>query len=149
MRISTRGEYGTRAMLEIALHYKQGPITLKDIAAKQAISEPYLEQLAASLRKAGLISSTRGAQGGYELVRAPAEITISDIIKALEGPITPVGCVNEDITETGCQNPDKCATRLLWTKLRDCIVSFLETTTLADLVETTLELNKDSVMYYI
>jgi Rrf2 family cysteine metabolism transcriptional repressor len=150
MRISTRGEYGTRAMLELALYHNQGPVTLKSIAERQGLSESYLEQLATALRKAGLIASTRGAQGGYQLARDPERITIGDIIRVLEGPISPVECAGE--TETAgdcCGNSGHCATRLFWQKLRDGIVDVLDSTTLADLAAKERELNKDGGMYYI
>ena len=149
MKISTRGEYGLRAILDIALHYKQGPITLKSVAERQGISEPYLEQLISGLKKAGLVSSIRGSQGGYELAREPSQIKIGDIIRVLEGPIAPVDCLLEDLDEKGCCNIQKCATRLLWQKLRDSMIEVLDSTTLMDLVENAKGLDKDGNMYYI
>jgi Rrf2 family transcriptional regulator, cysteine metabolism repressor len=150
LKISTRGEYGIRAVLDIALHSKEGPVTLKSISGRQEISEPYLEQLVGGLRKAGLVTSTRGAQGGYVLAREPSQIKIGDLIRVLEGPIAPVDCVNEEVGQPGCcSNASRCATRVLWQKLRDSMTEVLDSTTLADLMDTSEKLNKEESMYYI
>ncbi|NMB17183.1 MAG: Rrf2 family transcriptional regulator [Firmicutes bacterium] len=134
MRISTRGKYGVRAMFDLAMRYGQGPIPLKTIAERQEISEHYLEQLMGNLRRAGLVNSVRGAQGGYELAFTPGEIKIGQIIRVLEGPIAPVECV-EDGADPACERFDSCATRLLWERLRDSMTEVLDSTTLADLCE--------------
>lgn len=134
MRISTRGKYGVRAMLELAMGYGQGPIPLKVIAERQQISEHYLEQLMGTLRRAGLVNSVRGAQGGYELAFPPGEIKIGQIIRVLEGPIAPVECV-EDGVDPACERFEACATRLLWERLRDSMTEVLDSTTLTDLCE--------------
>jgi Rrf2 family transcriptional regulator, cysteine metabolism repressor len=150
LKISTRGEYGVRAVLDIAMHSNEGPVTLKSISGRQEISESYLEQLFGTLRKAGLVVSTRGAQGGYDLAREPAQITIGDLIRVLEGPIAPVDCVNDQADKSGgCSNAHRCATRVLWQKLRDSMTEVLDSTTLADLMDTSKELNKEETMYYI
>jgi Rrf2 family protein len=150
LKISTRGEYGIRAILDIALHSDEGPVTLKSISGRQDISEPYLEQLIGGLRKAGLVVSTRGSQGGYVLAREPSQITIGDLIRVLEGPIAPVDCVNEQMGDSGCcSNVNRCATRVLWRKLRDSMTEVLDSTTLADLIDTSKDLNKEDNMYYI
>ncbi len=134
MRVSTRGEYGVRAMFDLALHFGSGPIALKTIAERQRISESYLEQLMAALRKAGLVTSKRGAQGGYELAATPTNVTIGEIIRVLEGPITPLDCLETD-TGTGpyCQAPDRCVLRSLWKELQDSMTQVLDNTTLEDL----------------
>lgn len=134
MRVSTRGEYGVRAMFDLALHYGEGPISLKTIAERQMISEHYLEQLMAALRRAGLVQSKRGAQGGYELSDIPANIPIGAIIRVLEGPITPLDCLDEETT-TGpyCRAPDRCVLRNLWKNLQDSMTTVLDNTTLEDL----------------
>jgi Rrf2 family cysteine metabolism transcriptional repressor len=150
LKISTRGEYGIRAMLDIALHNQEGPVTLKSISGRQDISEPYLEQLVGGLRKAGLVVSMRGAQGGYVLAKEPAQITIGELIRVLEGPIAPVDCVNEQADESECcANVHRCATRVLWQRLRDSMTEVLDSTTLADLINTSKNLNKEETMYYI
>lgn len=134
MRISTRGEYGVRAMFDLAIHHGQGPISLKTIAERQIVSEHYLEQLMASLRKAGLVISKRGAQGGYSLAYPPEEIRIGDIIRVLEGPITPLECLDVS-TSNGpyCGQPEQCVLRGLWKSLQDSMEKVLDNTTLEDL----------------
>lgn len=134
MRVSTRGEYGVRAMFDLALHFGKGPIALKTIAERQRVSENYLEQLMAELRKAGLVKSKRGAQGGYELAHAPDNVSIGQIIRVLEGPITPLDCLDGETT-TGpyCQAPDRCVLRHLWKELQDSMTTVLDNRTLEDL----------------
>jgi len=140
VKLSTRGRYGLRAMLDIAINQGDGPITLHSISERQEISVGYLEQLMVPLKKEGLIRSVRGAQGGYLLARGPDKITVGDIIRALEGPIAPVACVSEDYPEE-CDRAEGCVTRLVWTKVRDSIAQVLDSLTLADLIE---EANKSS-----
>lgn len=149
MKISSRGEYGVRAMLDLALHYGQGPTPLKRIAERQDISEHYLEQLVASLRKAGLVISHRGAQGGYELASEPQNIKIGDIIRVLEGPIAPMECVEDD--HDNCSHIAKCATRVLWKRLQSSMEVVLENTTLEWLAQEAIKLKAtdDSFMYHI
>ena len=139
--MSTRGRYGLRAMLDMAMVQSDEPITLNSISERQGVSIGYLEQLMVSLKKEGLIRSVRGAQGGYLLARDPKNITVGDIIRALEGPIAPVACVNEDYPEE-CDRAEGCVTRLVWAKVRDSIVEVLDSLTLHDLVE---EASKNSV----
>lgn len=134
LKLSTRGEYGLRAMVDLALRYGKGPITLKSVAERQEISEPYLEQLIAVLRKASLVKSVRGAQGGYCLIREPGKITVGEVIRALEGPIAPVDCVSEDNPES-CSRAENCLTKVIWERVRDSIADVLDSFTLADLCE--------------
>jgi len=149
MKLSTKGEYGVRAMFDIAQRHGEGPISLKSIAERQEISEHYLEQLIAGLRKAGLVKSTRGAQGGYILAREPDEIKVGDIIRVLEGPIAPVDCVCEEEPEK-CARAETCVTRGIWEKLRDSISSVLDAISLADMVKEAEELkSKETNMFYI
>jgi Rrf2 family cysteine metabolism transcriptional repressor len=134
VRLSTRGRYGLRAMLDMAMDQSDGPITLNSISERQGVSIGYLEQLMVPLKKEGLIRSIRGAQGGYLLARDPEDITVGDIIRALEGPIAPVACVSEDYPEE-CDRAEGCVTRLVWAKVRDSIVEVLDSLTLYALVE--------------
>jgi Rrf2 family cysteine metabolism transcriptional repressor len=134
VRLSTRGRYGLRAMLDMAMDQSDGPITLNSISERQGVSIGYLEQLMVPLKKEGLIRSVRGAQGGYLLARDPEDITVGDIIRALEGPIAPVACVSEDYPEE-CDRAEGCVTRLVWAKVRDSIVEVLDSLTLYALVE--------------
>jgi len=133
LRLSTRGEYGLRAMLDLALHYGQGPIALKQIAERQGISEHYLEQLMGGLRKAGLVTSARGAQGGYQLAAPPDQLTTGQVLRALEGNLEirfddggPLGGERHQLPRYG--------TRHLWQALSQRIADLLDSTTLADLL---------------
>ncbi|NMA54681.1 MAG: Rrf2 family transcriptional regulator [Firmicutes bacterium] len=135
MKLSTKGRYGMRAMLALARRYGDGPIPLKEVAEIESLSESYLEQLAGELRKAGLVRSVRGAQGGYYLAKEPALITAGDIIRVLEGPIGPVQCVIESPDmDDACDYAESCVERLLWQRLRDSMVKVLDSITLADLM---------------
>ncbi|GCD12197.1 Rrf2 family transcriptional regulator [Clostridium tagluense] len=131
MKLSTKGRYGVKAMVDLAINYGEQPISIKSISERQSISEYYLEQLFSSLRKAKLIKSVRGAQGGYILNRAPEEITIYDVINVLEGPIEISDCLEEG----SCNKIDCCATRLLWKKIKNSIDSVTSSITLKDIVD--------------
>lgn len=138
MKLSTRGRYGVTAMYELALNYGKGPLSLRTIAAKQEISDNYLEQLICSLRNAGLVKSTRGAQGGYILTRDPDKITIGDIITIMEGPIALVDCLLNDVNSSNqiCKKADKCVTRGVWERVCQSISEVLNSITLADLCKS-------------
>jgi Rrf2 family protein len=134
---STKGEYGVRLMVQLGRHYGAGPASLAEIATEEELPRPYLEQLVMSLRDAGLVVSTRGAHGGYELARPPADIRMADVLRALEGPIAPMICATEDehaSDELGCDRTARCSVNLLWVRIRDAISGTLEGMTLADLV---------------
>lgn len=139
MKISTKGRYGLTIMMELAVKYGEGPTSLKSIAEKHQLSEHYLEQLIAPLRNAGLVKSIRGAYGGYILSRLPEDLTAGDIIRVLEGPISPVDFTDED-------DPAK---RDLWVRIRDAIADVLDTTTLAELISYKDEGKNDNYMFYI
>ncbi|MFC4776521.1 cysteine metabolism transcriptional regulator CymR [Paenibacillus sp. GCM10023252] len=139
MKISTKGRYGLTIMMELAAKFGEGPISLKSIAERNSLSEHYLEQLVAPLRNAGLVKSIRGAYGGYILSKDPEQITSGDVIRILEGPISPVDFTEED-------DPAK---RNLWLRIRDGIAEVLDSTTLYDLVNYQDEEHKDSYMFYI
>lgn len=136
MKLSTKGRYGVAAMYDLALHYGQGPISLKSVAQRQGISEHYLEQLMGTLRKAGYVKSVRGAQGGYTLTREPAAITVGDIIRIMEGPIAPVDCLLAEAADNKyCLRAGHCVTRGVWAKVRDSIAAVLDGISLADLAK--------------
>jgi Rrf2 family transcriptional regulator, cysteine metabolism repressor len=121
-------------MVELARHHGAGPVSLAEMAAHEALPRPYLEQLVISLREAGLVNSTRGARGGYNLARDPAEIRMGEVIRALEGPIAPMVCASEDPTHAGlCERTGYCNVNVLWVKVRDAITDALDSVTLADL----------------
>lgn len=133
LKLSTKGEYGLRAMFELAKYYGDGPIPLKIVAQKQELSEPYLEQLLGLLRKGGLIDSVRGAQGGYILAKSPNEIQIGEIIRILEGPILPVDCVNDE-KNINCSRFYECAARHVWEKVKVSIIDVLDSMTLGNIL---------------
>lgn len=149
MKLSTKGRYGLKAMLELAVHSGEKPMPLKLIAEHQDISEPYLEQLISLLRKSGLVKSVRGAQGGYQLAMPAEEITVGDILRALEGPIAPTDCVSEE-ENYDCERLDYCVTRLIWEKIRDSISNVVDNITLQDMAEEHKKKYLQKVnMYYI
>ncbi len=136
-------------MLDLAIHSAEGHIALKNIAERQDLSEHYLEQLIATLRKAGLVKSIRGAQGGYTLAHEPSEITVGEILRALEGSLAPVDCVLEN-EPADCVYSSKCVTKKIWMKIRDSINQVVDSITLQDLIDEYNELNKsEGYMYYI
>lgn len=134
MKLSTKGRYGVAAMYDLAMHYGEGPVALRSVAERQGISEHYLEQLIAILRKAGFVKSNRGAQGGYMLVRDPAQISVGDVIRVMEGPITLVDCLlSDEFNNDYCEKAGECVTRGVWLKVRDSINGVLDSIFLADL----------------
>ncbi|PLR79945.1 transcriptional regulator [Bacillus canaveralius] len=139
MKISTKGRYGLTIMIELAKKHGEGPISLKSIAQTNGLSEHYLEQLIAPLRNAGLVKSIRGAYGGYILGDLPSKITSGDIIRVLEGPISPVEGIEDE----------EPAKRELWMRIRDAVKEVLDSTTLEDLSNYTDNGDSDSYMFYI
>ena len=132
---STKGEYGVRLMVQLGRHYGTGPASLAEIAAEEDLPRAYLEQLVVSLREAGLVVSTRGAHGGYELARAPETITMGEIVRALEGPIAPMICASDDPAHANaCDRSPGCTVSVLWVRVRDAVAGALDSMTLADLV---------------
>lgn len=147
MRLSTRGTYGTRALLDLALHQDDEPVRLKDIARRQNISLHYLEHLVAPLIAARIVGSVRGAKGGVQLIRAPHEVKLSEVIQILEGSTALVECINKP---ESCPRYDVCVTRDIWDEMKKAIDGVLEATTLQDLVERHKRKEKSTeVMYYI
>lgn len=132
MRLSTKGRYAVTAMMEIAMRQGDGPITLADISAIQGISNSYLEQLFAQLRKNGLVKGVRGPRGGYRLAKTAAEITVADIITAVDEKIETMRCGGKG----DCQDGQRCLTHELWQELSDQLYQFLNGITLAQYVET-------------
>ncbi len=132
MKISTRARYGTRAMLDLALHQNGEPVLVKDIAGRQQISRQYLEQLLLALKLAGLVRSVRGAGGGFVLARPPGQIRISEIVQVLEGPLCPVDCVDNP---TFYSRSDRCATRDIWCRVKGAVLGVLEGITLDELAQ--------------
>ena len=134
MKLSTRGRYGLKAMFDLAVHDGEGPVPLRSIAERQKVSDHYLEQLIAELRKTGLVKSVRGAQGGYMLAHKPSEITVVDIIRVLEGPLGPSDCVLEN-KPILCNNADHCITKMVWEKIQVSISNVIDSITLQDMLD--------------
>jgi len=132
LKLSTKGQYGVRAMFELAKHYDKGPLTIKEIARKQGVSVAYLEQLLNRLRKSKLIKSRRGPGGGYLINSSPKEISVGMILNSLEGPVAIAQCL--DPSTKGCKRVEGCVARLLWKSLGEKIEEFLETVSLSDLL---------------
>jgi len=132
MKVSAKEQYGLRAMAELAKTYGQGPVPLSEVAQAQEISLDYLEQVVPDLRNAGLLDSTRGARGGYELSRPPAQITVGDVLRALDGDILPVQCVGDECRDA-CARTDDCGARTVWQTIHDQILHTLDNMRLADL----------------
>jgi Rrf2 family cysteine metabolism transcriptional repressor len=131
MKISTKIRYGARAMLELASHYGEGPIELKEIARKENISLKYLEQVVNPLRAAGLVKTIRGSKGGYSLAKPPSEICLYDVVETLEGPLNLLECLRDPKV---CQKAPSCVTRDIWREVSDSISKIFYSVTLEDMV---------------
>jgi len=134
IRFSARGEYGLRMMMDLARHFGRGPESLAEVARHEALPAPFLEQLAGKLRKAGLLTSHHGAHGGYELARPPADITVGDVLRVLEGPISPMICATEGEVDPLCDRQTFCSANIVWERVRESVAQALDSLTLADLV---------------
>lgn len=144
MKISTKGRYALRLMLDLAIHNTGEPVRIKDIAARQEISDKYLEQIISSLNKAGYVKSIRGPQGGYRLTKAPEQYTVGMILRLTEGSLAPVACLDDEVNS--CTRQDTCATLRLWKMVNDSVSSVVDKVTLADLVEWQNEMNNNYVI---
>jgi Rrf2 family protein len=133
MRISTKGRYALRLMLDLALNDTGEPVRIRDISERQGISNKYLEQIISTLTKAGAVKSLRGPQGGYRLAKNPEQYTVGMILRLMEGSLSPVACLDDE--ENTCPKESECITILLWKKLDDAIKGVVDTITLGDLVE--------------
>lgn len=133
LKLSTKGRYGIKAMVDLAVEYNNCCLSTSALAAQQSISEDYLERILGSLRKAGLIKATRGAQGGYTLTRAPSKINVGDILRALEGTTDLISCVSS--RSVSCNNACSCSARPLWLKLQSRINDVLDTISLQDMAD--------------
>jgi len=133
MKISTKGRYALRLMLDLAIYNTGEPVSLKDIARRQEISEKYLEQIISILNKGGMVRSIRGSGGGYVLRKKPEEVTVGMVLRLTEGSLAPVACVEEGAEV--CQREDQCVTTIVWKRLNDAINGVVDGITLADLAE--------------
>ncbi len=142
MRMSTRGRYALRAMLDLALHDDEGPVLRHDIAIRQELSAEYVAQLFQHLCAVGLVKGVKGPGGGYRLARAPSAIRVGDIVRAVEGPIAAVQCATATPgNRPTCHRAEGCTTRLLWARLSEVIAQFLDAVTLKELCDQAQQLN--------
>ncbi|MCI9217596.1 Rrf2 family transcriptional regulator [Lachnospiraceae bacterium 42-17] len=142
MKLSTKGRYGLRAMIDMARYSEEEPVSISSIAVRQGISEGYLEQLVSLLKKAGLVKSIRGAGGGYILARAMDDISVGDILRALEGSLEPVRCA-AFYSEEGCMASDGCVTKYVWQKINESINRTVDEMKLNELVRESRQMNPD------
>ncbi len=142
MKVSTKGRYAIRFMLDLAMHDTGLPVRIRDVAARQEISDKYLEQVVATLNKAGYVRSSRGPQGGYVLTRRPADYTMGEILRLTEGDMAPVACMADEVNQ--CKRADNCVTLRFWKRLDDAISGVIDHTTLADLMEEELAMSADN-----
>lgn len=133
MKVSTKGRYALRLMIDIAVNSNDKPVSIKEIARRQGISEKYLEQIISILNSAGFVRSIRGAQGGYILRKEPSECTVGMILRLTEGSLAPVACIEDNVVQ--CDRVENCATIEVWRRLNDAINGVVDNITLADLVE--------------
>lgn len=143
MKISTKGRYALRLMMDLAMHDTGSPVSLKDIAARQSISDKYLEQIISILNKAGFVRSIRGAQGGYRLARKPQEYTVGMILRLTEGSLAPVDCVNEG---GSCDRMEACVTIRIWRQIYEAVNNVVDNITLADVIEWQTEKGTDYII---
>ena len=146
MKVSTKGDYGVRALVELAHHYGQGPVQSAEIASRQEVPEPYLDQLLTTLRRAGFIRSVRGPQGGHALIPEPAELRLSEVMVALEGSLAPIACVDDP---DACTRTGGCIQREVWERVRDATQEILESVSIGDLAEKERKQDHDGGRYYI
>ncbi len=142
MKLSTKGRYGLRAMIDLARYSENEPVSISSIAARQDISERYLEQLVGLLKKAGLVRSIRGATGGYVLARNSGEISVGDVLRALEGSLEPVKCA-AFYSEEGCMASDGCVTKYVWQKINESINETVDHMMLDELVRESRTVNPE------
>lgn len=133
MKVGTKGHYGVRAMVALARAYGAGPLPLSGIAAQEDLSPGYLEQLMMQLRRAGLVEGSRGAHGGYTLAHEPSQVTVGQVVRALEGPVVLVECASELLDPSCCEKEPNCPSRVVWQRMKESIAQVLDSTTLADL----------------
>lgn len=146
MKLSTKGKYGLRAIIDLARFSEKEPVSIGCIGTRQKLSERYLEQLFALLKKAGLVKSIRGASGGYVLARDASEISVGDVLRALEGNLEPVRCA-AFYSEEGCMASDECVTKYVWQKINDSINKTVNEIKLDELVKESKELNPEGVIH--
>ena len=146
MKVSTKGDYGVRALVELAHHFGEGPVQSAGIASRQEIPEPYLDQLLTTLRRAGFIRSVRGPQGGHALIREPHDVKLSEVMISLEGSLAPIACVDDP---DACTRDGGCVQREVWEQVRDATQAILENVSIGDLADKERRHNRNGGRYYI
>jgi len=141
MKLSTKGEYAARAVLDLSLNYGQRPVKIHEIAERQDIPQKYLETLLLTLQRVGVVRSKRGAQGGYYLARPPEAITLGEVIRAMDGPLAPIGCVSVTAHEF-CPREASCGLKPVWRQARDAVADILDNTTFADVCQREREIRE-------
>ena len=141
MKVSTKGRYALRLMMELALSNQDRPVRIREIAEKQTISDKYLEQIISVLNKAGFVRSIRGPQGGYLLTREPKDYTVGDILRLTEGSLAPVDCADENVF--ACPRVEQCATHIIWKRMNDAINEVVDGITLEDVKNWQVACNGD------
>ncbi len=156
MKITYKGDYALKALIDIGINQKKGPVSLRDISKRNDIPLKFLEQIFIGLKKAQLVKAKRGKEGGYSLTMPADEITIGKIIRLSEGPLRPITCIKPDLSRdlpgeevTVCLYEGVCAMKKLWKKVNDAISNVVDQTTLQDLIDETEELKKDFQYYHI
>lgn len=133
MKISTKGRYALRLMLDLAVNGRDGYVALKDIAERQNISKKYLEQIVPLLNKSGMLKTNRGYQGGYMLLKEPSEYTVGEILRISEGSLAPVSCLEHEVND--CPRAENCMTLYVWKGLYECVTNYLDNITLQDIID--------------
>jgi Rrf2 family protein len=142
MRLSTKGEYASRAMLELALNYEKGELHIRDISAAQEIPRRFLEQILLLLKRTGYLRSKKGPNGGYHLAKPPSKITVAEVIRVMDGPLAPIDCVSVTAHEV-CARERYCGLKWLWKEVRDAVAEIMERTTFEDLARRTRAAKKN------
>lgn len=146
MKISTRGRYGLRIMVDLALHQQAGPVIMREISERQGITEKYLWQVINLLKSAGLVTSVRGAKGGYALAKSPSDVSVLEIISVLEGPVVVVDCVD---SAESCERSSACVTREVWKRIENSLKQTMSGITLQELVEKQRAQEADASFNYV
>lgn len=141
MRLSTKGEYASRAMLELSRYYEKKPLHIRDIARAQDIPQRFLEHILLQLKRAGYLRSRKGPDGGYSLSRPPSAITVAEVIRVMDGPLAPIDCVSVTAHEV-CPHERSCGLMWLWKEVRDVVAEILERTTFADVLARSKEISR-------
>ena len=133
MKISTKGRYALRMLIELAAHQEQGFMSLKEISEHQDISKKYLEQIVTMLNKSGILRTNRGNKGGYMLAKSPRECTVGDVLRATEGSLAPVACLEYEVND--CPRAESCATQYVWQGLQKAVETYLDSVTIQDILD--------------